>query len=489
MLSFVRRHEQVTALLSVVAVLTVYVFFGSVGKMNFHRVRWFEKHSGSLGAEYYVLEAEGFRRGHLSLAATPDARLSSMRDPWNFQARVDNNIDYLWDASWFRGRYYLYFTPLPVILFYLPYRMIGQMYPNDALAATFFSSWALVMAACFIWRALSARKRFLPLWLWILVAGIANVIPFSLPDVRVYEVAVLSGMAMSATWAFSLLRFLEKPTVRRAAWVGIWLALAIAARPNLAVLLVPTLFAMWRHRGMRVAAAVVVPLAVVACALFAFNKARFGHALESGLSYQLTFMEMRGVALCRLCGFNDFIRFAENALEYQYWTPGIYAKFPFVDMLGSRLDRDITFAGVDPEQMIGVAVVMPLAMIGTAFAAFLALAGARDDPPAAAATSIFGGTWLILLTLSTCLWIVARYSLDFMMMMGMATPVAIESGLEVLERWKVKTMPLRILFGILAVWSILLGTFLGFQGREGSFGKRNPELYHRIAAILHVTAR
>ena len=484
-----RRHEQIAAVLAAVAVVTVYVFFGSVGRMNFHRVHWFEKHSDSLGAEYYVLEAEGFRRGHLDMAATPDARMSELHDPWDFGARQDAGIDYLWDASWFRGKYYLYFTPLPVLLFYLPYRMLGQMYPNDALAATFFCTWAFAMAVAFLWRSLSIRKRFVPLWIWIAFAGLANVIPFSLPDVRVYEVAVLTGMAMSATWGFALLLFVEKPTVRRAAWVGVWLALAIAARPNLIVLLVPTAFAFWRHRSVRVAAAVGVPLAVVACSLVAFNEARFGHALESGISYQLTSMELRGVTLCRLCGFDDFIRFLENALEYQFWTPGIGVQFPFVDALGSRLDRSITFAGIDPEQVVGVAVVAPLVMIGTAFAALLALARTRDDPPSAAPAAIFGGAWLILLSIATCLWIVARYSLDFMMLMGMATPVAIETGLGLLERWRVRTMPLRVLFVVLVIYTVIFSIFLGLLGRSDSFRRFNPKMYARIAAMLHVKAR
>jgi len=484
----VHRREQIAAVVSVLVVLTAYVFFGSVGTMSFHRLRWFDQHSDSPAADYYVRQAEGFLRGHLSLAATPDARLLTMRDPWDFNARQELNVEYLWDASYYRGRYYLYFTPLPVLLFYIPHRLIARGYPSDQFAATFFSAWAFVMAAWFVWRALANRKRFVPLWLWIAFIGIGNLIAFSLSDVRVYEVAVLCGVAMSATWAWALLRFLEKPTVRRAVWIGVWLALAIASRPNLAVLLLPTAMAMWRHRSVRVVIAAGAPLFVVACALAVFNYARFGRAFESGISYQMTFLRMRGVALCSLCSLQELTRFFDNALEYQFWTPMVWTKFPFVEALGARFDPDVSFPG-QSEQVVGVAVIMPLVMIGTAFAALLALARMRDDPAAVAARSIFAGAWLILLSLSTCWWIVARYSLDFMTLMALATPVCIELGLGMLEGWRVATMPLRIGFVTLALYSILFGALMGFDGRTGAFRRINPKMYAKVGSILHVSGR
>ena len=451
-------------------------------------MRWYDHHSDSLAADYYTLQAEGFLRGHLSLAATPDARLLTMRNPWDFQARQDENIDYLWDASYYRGKYYLYFTPLPVVLFYVPFRLLARGYPSDALAATFFSAWAFVMASLFVWRSMASRKRFVPLWLWIAFIGIGNLIAFSLSDVRVYEVAVLTGMAMSATWAWALLRFLEQPSMRRAVWAGVWLALAIAARPNLLVLLVPTIAVMWRHRSVRVAAALAAPLFVVGAAIGTFNFERFGNPLESGISYQMTFADMHGVSMCSLCSLQELTRFVDNALEYQFWTPMVWTKFPFLEALGARVDREITFPG-DPEQVVGVFVIMPLAMIGSAFAALLALARVRDDPAAVAARWVLAGAWLILLSLSTCWWIVARYSLDFMILMALASAVCIEIGLGMLERWRVATMPLRIGFALLAVYSILFGALMGFDGRMGAFRRVNPKMYQKVGTMLHVSER
>lgn len=456
--------------------------------MRFHRLHWFDQHSDSLAAEYYTLQTEGFLRGHLSMAATPDARLLTMKNPYDFQARQDLNVDYLWDASYYRGKYYLYFTPLPVLLFYLPYRVLARGYPSDAFAATFFSAWAFVMATLFLRRALANRKRSVPMWVWILFVGIGNMIPFSLSDVRVYEVAVLCGVAMSATWAWALLRFLEKPDARRAVWVGVWLALAIASRANLIVLLLPTVVVMWRHRSARVVAAAAAPLFVVACALLTFNYARFGNPLESGIQYQMTFVDMSTVSRCGLRSLKELTRFFDNALEYQFWTPMVWTKFPYLEALGARVDPKVSFPG-DSEQVVGVAVIMPLMMIGTAFALLLVLARVRDDPAVVASAAVFAGAWLILFSLSTCWWIVARYSLDFMMLMALATPVCVEIGLAMLAQWDIRTMPLRILFVVLTVYSIVFGALMGFDGRMGAFRRVNPKLYAKIGAMLHVDVR
>src|SRR5437867_10278914 len=102
-----------------------------------------------------------------------DPRLMALSFPYDMKAR--EGIEYLWDASYFNGHYYLYFSPLPALIFYMPYRLLRGGYPRDALAAAFFSAWAFLAATAFARRALAGRRLHIPLPVWILLIGFGNV--------------------------------------------------------------------------------------------------------------------------------------------------------------------------------------------------------------------------------------------------------------------------------------------------------------------------
>src|SRR5204862_40417 len=222
------RLSPILIAIAVLAVLAAYVFFASNGTMAFRRVAWDQKFERPAEG-YYASLAEGFRCGQLSMAHEADPRLKAAFDPYRADVREQCHAPYLWDASFYRGRYYLYFTALPVVLFYLPFRVIAGAYPLDALAGVFFSAWAFIMATLTLRRAFLGRNLHLPLPLWILVIGLGNVIAFTLSFVRTYEVAILAATAMSATWAYALLRFIETQSAKHAMWMGLWLALAVVA--------------------------------------------------------------------------------------------------------------------------------------------------------------------------------------------------------------------------------------------------------------------
>lgn len=454
----------------VAIVVLLYAFFATCGTWSFRPIEWFETHSQSPGADYYARLAEGFRTGHLYMAASVDPRLETLADPTDPDARSAAGIDALWDASYYRGHYYLYHSPLPVLLFYLPFRLIRGLYPPDSIAALFFCAWAFLFATLFLMRVLKQSR--IPLALWVLLAGLGNVIAYSLPDVRVYEVAVMCGMAMSATWAWSLLRYLETPAARNAVRVGLWLALAIAARPNLAVLLIPTIIAI---RPLRFVKSALLPLAAVMLILWSYNFARYGNPFELGVKYQIEFTSMVGKRVCSLCTTKEAIRFVNNLEHYLFWAPSFDHHFPFVMMQYSHVDPKVS-APLGADTILGVIALMPLVAFGTLFA----LMRPRRD----AAVLVMSGAWLTLGALSTCWWIVARYSLDFMMLMTLATAVCIEEGLRMADGIAFRAATI-----VLAVYTVLLGTLLGFEGLGGSFRRNNPALFQQIGKVLHVKLR
>jgi hypothetical protein len=463
--------------LAILFVLAVYAFFAGDGKFDFRRLgTWQETNYASL--------AEGFYRGHLYLWVTPDPRLTALPYPYDFKLR--GAIDYRWDTSYLNGHYYLYSSPLPVLLVYLPLRILRGAYPPDSFVALLFSAWAFLAIVAFTRRALrlAGQPLHIPFWLWVLFIGLGNVAAFVLVTIHMYEIAIITGMAMTAMWALALLRFNESPAAGRAAWLTLWLALSIAARPNLGVLLFVTAFVILRRKpSMKMIAASLAPLAIVAIAMLWYNAARFGDPLEFGVRYQLTHVDMSGRKVCSLCTVPEVARFANNIGHYLFWPLHIQSTFPFLDAMPARLDSAVSWPtpGNMTEQIIGIAPLAPLMILGTLVALLLALSPGPKDLVTRSALQVMAGAWLIVFGLSTCWWIVARYSLDFMLLMSAASVICIENALTRLRATTIRFAPIRAMIIALACYSILTGILLGFVGPGDAFKRANPAVFEKVA--------
>jgi hypothetical protein len=484
------RRTRILAILrfsaAVTFIVAAYLFFASYGKYWFGTREW-DWPGGRPGDAYYASLAEGFRRGTLSMAHRPDPQLMAMANPYDYAEREKNKVPYLWDASYLNGRYYLYFSPLPALIFYLPYGLLyHHRYPADQCAAAVFACWGFIMAALFLRRALAGRKLQLPLWLWVVVLGLGNVIPVVIVFSRIYEVAALCGMAMTATWAWSLLRFLESPRTSRLLWASLWLALAIAARPHLGVLLPVFAFAVLRTRRedwLRAALTALVPLGAVAVAMLAYNYARFHNPLEFGIRYQLEYFNMADYKVCSCGTPREALRLVNTASLYVHAPVVIGGEFPFAHLTVQNLDQQISFNAFT-DRMAGLAFVAPLALIGSLFAFVLAVRRETDVPGTRAGLFVVAAGWMVLLGLSTCWYASARYAIDFMMLIAAGAIVCLESALSMLESAGVRMRLLRAVVITVAVASILVGTLLGFTGENDPFKNENPALYNRIAGFF-----
>lgn len=473
------RRVDLAYAIPIAIVLLVYAFFGSDGTFEFRRVSGraeYDNERGYFGRGYYPSLTEGFLHGQLSMYEKIPPRLAALADPWAPGERYRADARGLWDTSYLNGRYYMYWTALPVFLLYIPFRFLAHGYPSEGFASAFFAAWAFIAAVMFVRRALSDRKSIVPIPVWILLLGVGNFIPFVLVFARTYEVANLAGTAMGATWAWALLRFLQSPARRHAFWMGLWLGLAIAARPNLGVLVVPAALALLARPVRRMAVAAMIPLATICALLLAYNAARFGNPFEFGTKYQITILSMQNQKVCSLCTPRELARFANNVVQYLAAPVGVWSQFPFAVAYRAQLDPATMFPA-ETEQTAGVGAMIPLTMIGTLAA--LMLAGLRDkaDATTRAAMLVMGGAWLVMLGLAACWFIVARYTLDFALLMTMAAVVLIESSLARLGRRALLTAVVILL----ACYSMFFGLALGFEGKDGAFRKQNPKVYQWMA--------
>ena len=470
----------------VTVVLFVYAFFGSDGTFQFRRVTGraeYDRERGLYGIGYYPSLTEGFLHGQLSMYEQIPPKLAALADPWNPAERGKADAWALWDSSYLNGHYYMYWTAVPVFLLYIPFRLIAHGYPNEGFAAAFFAAWAFIACAMFVRRALADRKTRIPLWFWVLFLGIGNLMPYLMVFARTYEVANLCGAAMEATWACALLRFLQEPSPRRAFRMGLWLGLAIAARPNVGLLIVPAaliFLAIEKSMRRRAAAAALIPLAITGALLLAYNAARFGDPFEFGTKYQITVTSMTDKKVCSLCTPREFARWANNMGQYLFAPVGVWSQFPFAILYRAQTDPATMFPA-ENEPTAGVAPLIPLTMMASLAALILAMLRDKLDAATRAALLVMCGAWLVMMGLSACWAVDGRYTMDFAPLMTMSSVVIIEAALARLApSLRRPALPPAIII-VLACCSMFLGLALGIDGKNGAFRKVNPKVYHLLA--------
>ena len=374
--------------------------------------------------DHFNLLSRGFKKGQLHLDGEVPAGLLAARNPYDPAAR--GNVEVLHDASYFQGRYYIYFGPAPVVTLLLPFSLIvGRDLPLP-YAVWWFSSvgyLALVALFFFVQRRYFPRARPWSIAAAVIALGGASMVVALLRRPHIWELPAACGFAFFALSMLCLIRALHSP--RATLWAalgGLALGTAVAARPT--YLLCSVIFALpvvlrwklWERAcshshgdayGWRALLAAAAGCSAIVAALLAYNYARFGNPLEFGQKYQLSAIiegDARHFSL-EYAWFNLRVYFL-SALR---WWP----EFPF--------HHGIAVPPIPPqyggyEYAIGLWPNLPFSLFG-----FVALGGllipslrreARDGlwlALAAIATAAALNTGVLLCYFGTCI----RYMVDF----------------------------------------------------------------------------
>lgn len=275
---------------------------------------------------HYEYLVDGFRKGQASLSVEPAPELLRLPDPYD-PAR--NGPWRLWDASLYRGKFYLYFGPTPALVM-LPWRVLTGHHLPQRLAVALFGAAGMAALALLI---AGVRRRHFPglgplaAGGILLVALCASWLPVTIRRPDVWELPLVCACACLWWALYFLWRSLEAEAGGRwALAAGAAVALMLGSRPTClfagaAVLL--CLFDARRPTDRRLPLAAAVA-AAGGLALLAYNAARFGNPLEFGQSYQLWGADERQVRHFSLA-YAPY-----NAWLYLLALPDLSPYFPFV---------------------------------------------------------------------------------------------------------------------------------------------------------------
>lgn len=458
--------------------------------------------------DYYDLLAEAFRQGNLHLPVDPDPRLLAKDNPFSRR----NSSLWLWDASLYGGRYYLYWGPTPGLLL-LAFKLITRSSEKiyDQWLVIVFMCARLYAGAALLW-VWSLRSRQLPRWVVLLaiaVFGLASPSPYFLARPLIYEASIACGQAFVLWGLFAAYRGLLDPLRKRVWFVGagVCWALALASRGSLiaATPVLVVLSAVLANRRcsypLRVIArdmlALGLPVVICLGAHAAYNYARFDSPSEFGLTYQLTSRP-----------FGARWRFVlPNLVSYLSSEVAWSCEFPFASLPVKRelTDRIIWPEDYDSgdhdkgETAAGIFVATTICWLLWVWLG-RACRGAPDALRRWRLRISNHELWLLACALALLLamapasrmWMAnTRFLQDGMAGLLLASLLA---GFWIIRRKRRTTLgPLTVLARVcfigLALHTIAVGVLLGFTGHMENFRRENKALYEYLQRDLSICSR
>jgi hypothetical protein len=290
-------------------------------------------------AGYYGFLTDAFVSGQVHLKIIPDPKLLRLADPYGGPQGASRPHD----MSFYRGKFYLYYGATPALVLMVPWHVLTGGHLSEYTVTMTFCYAGFVLSVYWLY---GLRRRLFPevTSFWFLfcvtILGFGSPLYFSSVNPTFYPVPISAAFFCLTVAGVLIGRSLRTTTATAAvvllACASLSLALCVGARPNyvlcLPLLLIPALW-LWKFPSgpqlrqksvLLIAAAMIVPAALVGLGLAFYNYFRFGSPTEFGIQYSLASASVREI---KLTGFEYY---PKNLRLYLLHAADFIRYFPFV---------------------------------------------------------------------------------------------------------------------------------------------------------------
>jgi len=248
----------------------------------------------------YLELGDAFLHGQTALLDLPDPRLAELGNPYDYSQRKHLKVH--WDASYYDGRYYLYWGPVPALVSAGLEGITGR--PPPAAVLTLLAYLGLLGTFPLLLMEVSHTSGYrvprLSFGLFLLLGFVNLPLLNVIGSPRIYQTSILYGQFFLLAGLLGVLLAIRR---RSPGWLllgSLGWGLALGSRYNLvfAVALQLVFAAGWIWHdggwtGLRTKIGLLLgPMVLCLVALGAYNYVRFNNPLETGLTYQLTIPEL-----------------------------------------------------------------------------------------------------------------------------------------------------------------------------------------------------
>lgn len=307
----------------------------------------------------YELMAEAILDGRIEFTYydedTLKDALKDLENPYDPDARAEAGIYFHWDHAYYKGHYYMYFGIVPVLLVFIPYRLLTGEALTTYHATQFFTLLIIVGMFALFWMAarLFFRKLSFGVYIALSTAFSAMSVWYACAEPALYCTAITAAVAMEVWSLFFFIRAVwgETRENRQIALAGVGAllgALAFGCRPTVALanlLVIPMLAVFLKQRSVTwkligKLALAAIPYVVVGAALMVYNYIRFEDPFEFGQAYQLTVADQHdyhvhldGATILRVINdtANNFFAVGRIGTAFPYLrTTSAFSNFPIL---------------------------------------------------------------------------------------------------------------------------------------------------------------
>ena len=293
--------------------------------------------------DYYATDfVDALSNGKVYLGENPSEKLTNLENPYDTTQRNEKSlkrgIDYIWDASYYNGKYYSYFGILPALILMVPYHLLTGKYMLVHFAILIFSLltiWSLKELIINIYERYFKNTPFKIMIFSMLILLFGSQILILNGRPKFYELAVISGLFFATAGInFLFMGIKQKDIKYKYIFLSsLFLSLSVACRPTMlftSLIALPVFIKIFikkfkekRNIGKSIAS-ICIPYILIGSLLMYYNYIRFNSIFEFGASYQLTVNDMSNLK-------NRVMTIGTGIVCNLFGMPSFTSSFPFIE--------------------------------------------------------------------------------------------------------------------------------------------------------------
>lgn len=306
--------------------------------------------------EYYYVNS--IMEGKLELDYPIDETLLNSKNPYDTSNRT---YDFLWDASFYKGKYYCYFGIWPILTLFIPYKMITNSYLSTTFGCLIYSILSIIGTFLIYNKIIKKYFKTINIQTYItsfLFIIFGSKILWCMHRPSFYELVSLAAYSHIMFGLYFVL-FSNKRILN---FIGYFLlATAVLCRPTsllASILILPKILSNIKNKKYKFIDyfILIIPYIIIGLFTMYLNYIRFDNIFEFGVSYQLTTNNIYNLKFSITKGLYTAINYLFTNIEITLMPFKIHSVYNPIPFIGDFFIENIG-GGILTTSVIGIIII------------------------------------------------------------------------------------------------------------------------------------